>query len=120
MMAQRSIARKLLLLMLLTFAEGMHGTLSAQPMQPFEGPTTYALGRTADDTPSWQDLGLEDLLVNANESTVVVVPQTLSSHQTNNAWHAASASSPTQRRQPVTIPERSNDYYLYFLYRLRL
>lgn len=119
MIVRKPILRKLLMLTMILLSGSVLSTLSAMPRQAMSDTITYTLGQTQDDMPTWQDLGLEDLIVNANECPAPV-SQSLSGHHTetfgSRPWFLASRPQP----HPVVLPSRANDYYLYFLYRLRL
>lgn len=84
------------------------------------------LEATHNDTPSWEELGLEDLLI-APIQTSWSAPQNASTHF-GSAYQrmllAATSAfpSPVGRKlhsHPLHT-HQSNDYYLFFLYRLRL
>lgn len=93
---------------------------AAAPMQ------SCTLDATHDDIPTWENLGLEDLLAPATECSMAA-PQSVPAHSggaaTHCCTHFASLLSIPVTRQLHPQPRRtcrSNDYYLYFLYRLRL
>lgn len=98
----------------------------AQSVQTDAIPVAQQLEATHNDIPSWETLGLEDLLTVPTQSTVTA-PQNGSVH-TGSAHHrildniVAALPTPVGRHlrpQPLR-PYRTSDYYLYFLYRLRL
>lgn len=86
----------------------------------------HTLEATHDDVPTWESLGLEDVLTPPTECSMSA-PQCTPAHHSGSAHHSC-ASSAAQQPLPATRqlnpqpprPSRSNDYYLYFLYRLRL
>ena len=95
-------------------------------LQPVTAAELQRLGATPTDTPSWETLGLEDILA-APSQTSWSAPQSGTSHfgsahQRTLLLAVSSLPSPLSRRlhpQPLrsSVP---NDYYLFFLYRLRL
>lgn len=118
MIVREPILRKCLTLMMLLLLCSLPRTLSAMPAQA-ESAVTHTLGQTQDDMPTWQDLGLEDLIVNANECPAPV-SQSLSGHHAESNESRPGTLLARPRPHPVVLPARANDYYLYFLYRLRL
>ena len=99
--------------------------IQAAPQLSSAAPLTNSLEATNPNIPSWESLGLEDLLVAPNQCSMSA-PQTGSAHGGSDyrGCDAPAAYRPIPvgrhlrpRPQP---PTRSNDYYLYFLYRLRL
>lgn len=86
----------------------------------------YQLEATPCDIPSWEALGLEDLLTVPSE-TSWSAPQVApahwgSAHQRILFFAAAALPTPVGRHlrpRPLRSPV-PNDYYLFFLYRLRL
>lgn len=86
----------------------------------------HTLDATHDDSPTWESLGLEDLLVPVTECSMAA-PQSTPAHQggaTQNCGNHYAAMQPfpaTRQLHPRPLRVfRPNDYYLYFLYRLRL
>lgn len=118
MIVREPISRKCLTLMMLLLLCSLPRILSAMPAQA-ESAVTHTLGQTQDDMPTWQDLGLEDLIVNANECPAPV-SQSLSGHHAESNESRPGTLLARPRPHPVVLPARANDYYVYFLYRLRL
>lgn len=119
MIVSRSILRKALLLVLLMISGGLHLSLSASPLQPITADNAYTLGQTQENIPSWQDLGLEDLIVNASEGSVEA-PQSFQNLNDEHLLHESSVAIPTHNARPQALHSRASDYYVYFIYRLRL
>lgn len=119
MIVCKPILRKLLMLTMLLLSGSLLSTLSAKPVQAASELVTHTLGQTQDDMPTWEDLGLEDLIVNANECPVPV-SQSLSGHHAESHGSRPGATVARPQARPIFLPSRANDYYLYFLYRLRL
>lgn len=101
--------------------------LQAAAPRPSETPLqTHTLDATRDDSPTWETLGLEDLLAPASECSTAA-PQSVPAHYGGTTAHccahyAAHQPLPATRKlhSRARRPHRANDYYLYFLYRLRL
>lgn len=114
----RPIMRKVLVLLVLMLAGGLHLSLSAEPCRT--QPTAFStVGQTHEETPAWQDLGLEDLLACTGQS---VLPAAQTPHSGGSVSAHQEPSAPRLRIQNRRLPllPRANDYYLFFLYRLRL
>lgn len=124
MVVNRPIMRKLLMLTLLLTMSGCMMPLRACEAQPVGGQNDYILGQTREDVPTWQDLGLRDLLANASENTVEV-PQSAAHHTAPIAHRSHDGqnillAAHRLARTVCALPTRAVDYYIYFLYRLRL
>lgn len=119
MIVRSPILHKVLALMMLLAVGGLRLVPSASAAESVADPIVYTLGQTHDDTPTWQDLGLEDLLVSANGSSAEVSQSSTGSH-TGQEWHAVCNTLPHRHSFCKALPTRANDYYVYFLYRLRL
>ena len=59
--------------MMLLAVGGLRLVPSASAAESVADPIVYTLGQTHDDTPPWQDLGLEDLLVSANHHAMTTL-----------------------------------------------
>lgn len=117
---------RLAALLWLAIAGWMPADAYAVPTPAANCTQDHKLEATHDDTPSWETLGLEDLLTPPNQCSVTA-PQSAQAHNGGSAHHGAvdpAAARPLpatrQLHHGVPIPTRPNDYYLYFLYRLRL
>ena len=127
---------KILVLTLLTFLSvavgNAHTHYSAYPGATQQG-SSHTLGQTRDDRPSWQDVGLQDLLVPGSQN-VVEAPHTVASAGSNHGsghggglgaygTEARSQSAMVAQRvaqHTIVLPARASDYYLFYLSRLRL
>lgn len=124
MVVNRPILRKLLMLTLLLTMPGYLVPLRACTAQPACSQNDYTLGQTREDIPTWQDLGLKDLLASASESTVEA-PQSTAHHTVPTAHRSHDGQSVLIVEHRLAhavhaLPTRAIDYYIYFLYRLRL
>lgn len=98
----------------------------AAPVLADESAQAHSLDATRDDVPTWESLGLEYLLTPPSQSSVTA-PQSAPAHSGGSAHRGAESPAAAQplpatrqlHPQPPR-PSRANDYYLYFLYRLRL
>ena len=89
---------------------------------PGEQSSEQVLGQTDINIPSWEDLGMEDLLANTSESSAET-ESPVSFNHSPHSWGTTPTkgpahSAPAQRGNP--LPHRASDYYVYYLYRLRL
>lgn len=121
----RHIIRLTVLALLMT-AGFLPNEMQAAPRLTDQSVLSHTLEATHNDSPTWESLGLEDLLTPPNECSVSA-PQSAPAHSGGSAHRgaenpAAAQPMPATRRlhREVPRPARSNDYYLYFLYRLRL
>lgn len=114
-------------LLILLLLQGLMPCAAAQVADDVKDyAAVHTLGQTSDDTPTWQDLGLKDLLAAPGTSSVEA-PQSASHHITTHpgrscATHTSACPVHTHYtliHQPL-LASRPCDYYIYFLYRLRL
>lgn len=118
-MVRSEIIRKMLVTLLLLVLGNAGAALPLRSGLPLQGSEHCQLFQTGEDAPSLQDLGREDILVTSPQGVVEVMP--VGSHLSECVPpHAVEREGRGVLRSARPLRGRVCDYYVFFLYRLRL